>query len=87
MQGGDVVEEREPLPPEVLVDGLAEVRFRYRGLGPDQQLGDWLPHWEVEEALPLMVEVRIRDADGADWPPIVVALPLAGSYAIPVGQP
>ena len=87
VQGGGVVEEREPLPPEVLVDGLAEVRFRYRGLGPDQQLGDWLPHWEVEEALPLMVEVRIRDADGADWPPIVVALPLAGSYAIPVGQP
>ena len=33
------------------------------------------------------VQVRIRDADGADWPPIVVALPLAGSYAIPVGQP
>jgi len=30
--------------------------------------------------LPLQVEITLRDADGRDWPPLLVALPLAGSY-------
>ena len=87
VQGGAVVEDPEPLAPEVLVEGVDEVRFRYRGLGADQRLAEWQSKWEVPEALPLMVEVRIRDADGMDWPPLVVALPLAGSYAVPLGAP
>jgi len=87
VQGGAVVEDPEPLAPEVLVEGVDEVRFRYRGLGADQRLAEWQSKWEVPEALPLMVEVRIRDAGGMDWPPLVVALPLAGSYAVPVGAP
>ena len=85
VQGGEVVEDPRPIPPQVLVDGLDTVEFRYRGLDEDGlALGDWQSRWEVPEALPLMVEVRIRDADGEDWPPMAVALPLAGSYAIPV---
>ena len=84
VQGGSVVEDPDPLAPEVLVEGLAEVRFRYRGLDAEQGLGDWQEQWDVPEALPLLVEVSIRDGDGDAWPPMVVALPLAGSYAIPV---
>ncbi|HLT43476.1 MAG TPA: prepilin-type N-terminal cleavage/methylation domain-containing protein [Luteimonas sp.] len=85
VQGGEVVEDPRPIPPQVLVDGLDAVEFRYRGLDADGlALGEWQSRWEVPEALPLMVKVRIRDADGAAWPPVTVALPLAGSYAIPV---
>ncbi|HET7656279.1 MAG TPA: prepilin-type N-terminal cleavage/methylation domain-containing protein [Luteimonas sp.] len=85
VQSGEVVEDPRPIPPQVLVDGLDAVEFRYRGLDADGlALGEWQPRWEVPEALPLMVEVRIRDADGEAWPPVTVALPLAGSYAIPV---
>lgn len=84
VQGGAVVERRDPLPPEVLVDDLAQVAFRYRGLDASQRLGDWQAQWNAPEALPLMVEVRIRDRSGAAWPPLVVALPLAGSYAVPM---
>jgi general secretion pathway protein J len=85
VQGGAVVEEDDPLPPEVLVDGVRDVQFRYRGLGPDGRLGEWQAEWNVPEALPLQVQVRITDADGRPWPPLVVALPLAGSYAAPAG--
>jgi general secretion pathway protein J len=86
VQGGALVEEPQPLAPEVLVEGLAAVRFRYRGLGGGQALGAWQDHWDAPEALPLQVEITIRAADErAAWPPLVVALPLAGSYAIPLG--
>ena len=85
VQGGAVVPEPQPLPPEVLVDGMREVRFRYRGLDARQRLGSWQDHWDAAEALPLQVEVRMRDAGGREWPALVVALPLAGSYAIPLG--
>ena len=39
------------------------------------------------EALPLQVEIRVEDVHGRAWPPLVVALPLAGSYAVPAGAP
>jgi hypothetical protein len=35
--------------------------------------------------MPLQVELRLRDADGREWPPLLVALPLAGRYAQQLG--
>jgi general secretion pathway protein J len=84
VQGGAVVDTPEPIAPERLVDGMGDIRFRYRGLDASQRPGEWQSTWDVPEALPLQVEIRIRDAGGRDWPPLVVALPLAGSYAVPV---
>ncbi|MFC3551517.1 prepilin-type N-terminal cleavage/methylation domain-containing protein [Lysobacter cavernae] len=76
---GEVVEEREPRPPEHLVDGLREARFRYRTLDESGALGDWQERWEAVDRLPLLVEVTLTDRDGRHWPPLVVALPLAGN--------
>jgi general secretion pathway protein J len=87
VQAGKTVEEREPRPPEMLVEGLREVRFRYRALDAEGRLGDWLDTWEATEQLPLLVEVTMVDRDGAAWPPLVVSLPLApafSSFAQPV---
>lgn len=75
---GQTVEESPPRPPEELVDGLGEARFRYRGADPDGGLGEWQQEWEAFEQLPLMVEVTVTDADGREWPPLLVALPMAG---------
>jgi len=77
---GEAVEETRPRPPDVLADDLGAARFRYRALDADGKLGDWTDKWETGEALPLQVEITLRDADGRDWPPLLVALPLAGSY-------
>jgi len=87
VQAGKTVEEPDPRPPEMLVDNLREVRFRYRSLDQDGRLGDWLDTWEATEQLPLLVEVTMIDRDGAAWPPLIVSLPLAPaftSFALPV---
>ena len=87
VQSGKTVEERDPRPPELLVDNLREARFRYRSLNQDGRLGDWLDTWEATEQLPLLVEVTMIDRDGATWPPLVVSLPLAPaftSFSLPV---
>ena len=78
---GEQVQEREPRPPELLVDGLKSAKFRYRALGDDNALGEWSDRWDQAEQLPLLVEVTLTDADGHAWPPLVVALRLAGSYS------
>lgn len=81
VQAGKTVEERDPRSPEMLVDGLREVRFRYRALDEDGRLGDWLDEWKATEQLPLLVEVTMIDRDGAAWPPLVVSLPLAPAFS------
>ena len=78
--GGQPVAEQPPRAPEVLADRLRAVRFRYRGLSADNTLGAWQDRWQTPDALPLQVEVDLQDAEGRDWPPLVVAPPLAGSY-------
>ena len=83
---GQPVAEQSPRPPEVLADHLRAVRFRYRGMQADNRLGGWQEQWRTTEALPLQVEVTLQDADGRAWPPLVVALPLAGSYVAAPGE-
>ncbi len=85
VQAGMLLPERPPRAPEVLADGLRDVRFRYRALDPENRLGQWQDSWEDAERLPLQVQVLLRDADGRDWPPLVVALPLANSFAAMAG--
>lgn len=72
--------------PELLAEGLRSVRFRYRALDADGQLGEWQDSWETPERLPVHVEIAIRGADGRAWPPVVVALPLAGTITSAVGD-
>ncbi|MGH8076331.1 MAG: type II secretion system protein J [Lysobacter sp.] len=78
---GEQIEEREPRPPELLVDGLKSARFRYRALGDDNALGEWSDRWEKAEQLPLLVEITLTDADDKEWPPLVVALRLAAAHS------
>ena len=80
VMAGETFEEQPPRAPELLADELASARFRYRTLGDDGRLGDWLERWEAPERLPLQVQVVLEDRAGRPWPPLVVALPLAGSY-------
>lgn len=77
--GGELVEERETVDPEPLVEGLREATFRYRALDGQGGLGDWMDEWTAVEQLPLLVEVTMVDADGTRWPPMVVGLQLAGT--------
>lgn len=90
VQGGGVVGggrgDARDLQPEVLVEGLRSVDIRYRGMRMDGRAGEWQPRWDEGDAMPLQVELRLRDADGKAWPPLLVALPLAGRHAIVQGD-
>jgi general secretion pathway protein J len=83
VQGGAVVGDGhgDEMAPEVLADGLRSVGIRYRGLRVDGKPAEWQSRWNEGDAMPLQVELRLRDADGREWPPLLVALPLAGRYA------
>lgn len=72
-QAGEVYREQPPRPPEVLADGLASVRLRYRGMAEGNVLGDWQDAWQAPGAMPVLVSVEIADAQGP-WPPLVVSL-------------
>lgn len=78
---GQTIEEAEPRPPELLVEGLKAARFRYRSYAPEGGLDEWQEEWKNADQLPLLVEVTLTDANGEEWPPVVVALPLAATTA------
>jgi general secretion pathway protein J len=84
--GGQTVAESPPRPPEVLVDGLGDVRFRYRGMTADGRLGGWSESWDTPDTLPLQVSIDLADKDGRAWPSLVVALPLAGGEGMGQGD-
>ncbi|MFT3763165.1 MAG: prepilin-type N-terminal cleavage/methylation domain-containing protein [Pseudoxanthomonas sp.] len=74
VQAGQVFEERSPRPPDVLAEGVREVRFRYRGPDAEGRLGPWQDEWKLQDRLPLLVAMQAQDAQGRDWPELVVAL-------------
>ncbi|MFZ5637449.1 MAG: prepilin-type N-terminal cleavage/methylation domain-containing protein [Pseudomonadota bacterium] len=75
-----IVEERDPRPPERLVDGLREVKISYRALDAQNRIGEWQDRWQQVDRMPMQVRIEIVDARGERWPPVVVSLPQAGSY-------
>ena len=80
VQAGQVIAGSAARPPEPLAEGLRQVRFAYRSLTGNGEFGPWEADWEDPAKLPLQVRVQIHDARGA-WPDLVVALPVAGSFA------
>lgn len=76
---GQALPARDPRPPDTLAAELSEVRFRYRGLDAENQLGEWQEEWDAPGVLPLQVSIDIVDAKGRQWPQLVVALPQGGA--------
>jgi general secretion pathway protein J len=83
IQAGQVIEERAPRAPEKLVADLQSLRLRYRGINDDGSLSEWQDNWTTPERLPLQVSIEIQSASIGRWPPLVVALPQAGSDGAP----
>ncbi|QNN71593.1 general secretion pathway protein GspJ [Thermomonas carbonis] len=80
VQAGQLVPGSAARPPEPLAEGLRQVRFAYRSLTGNGEFGPWEAVWEDPAKLPLQVRVQIVDGRGP-WPDLVVALPVAGSFA------
>ena len=85
VQAGQVFEERTPRSPEALAAGLRALRFRYRGPDAEGRLGPWQEEWTIRDRLPLMVAMQAQDAQGRDWPELVVALPQGSTAPVANG--
>lgn len=71
---GRTIAASEPRPPELLVDGLDALRFRYRGIDDIGAIGDWQDHWGAT-SLPLQVEITLATERDGVWPRMLVTLP------------
>jgi general secretion pathway protein J len=70
------------LPPEDLLDGIAQAHFEYRALGSDSRIGAWQDTWERPTELPLEIRLQLRFADATrPWPAFTTALPLGFARA------
>lgn len=62
--------------PVVLLQGITEGRFEYRGLDETGKLGDWTDAWDQPGPSPLLVRVQLTFAPEANlrWPELVMPL-------------
>jgi general secretion pathway protein J len=76
------LESDAKLPPEDLLDGIAEAHFEYRGLSEEGKSGDWQETWTRPSQLPLQVRLVLRFSDPTrPWPAFATALPLGFAQA------
>ena len=61
----------------VLFEGLEGVKFEYFGSENDFTEPEWTEQWEHAGRIPQLIRVRIRAADGTDFPAMVVRLMLS----------
>jgi general secretion pathway protein J len=61
----------------VLFEGLEGVKFEYFGSENDFTEPEWTEQWEHAGRIPQLIRVRIRAADGTDFPEMVVRLMLS----------
>lgn len=81
VQNSTAIVEDAPRKSEALADKLKDVQFRYRAVDASGVLGRWEERWTTSDRLPLQVSVRIVPAQGAAWPDLVIALPVASGGA------
>jgi general secretion pathway protein J len=54
--------------PQVLVDGVVDGAFSYRGLNAQGQPMDWQDDWKFTGNMPSIVEIKLTLANGREWP-------------------
>jgi general secretion pathway protein J len=74
---GPLKDERAP---EVLLDGMSEAQFSFRGLDENARPGSWQPSWAQSSQLPPVVQLKVVfDDPRKHWPDLIVPLRLASA--------
>ena len=69
--------------PQVLLKGVDDLQFRYRGLSPKGQATGWISEWPWTKRLPYAVRIAARVDGPVPWVTQVVALRLNLSGGAP----
>jgi prepilin-type N-terminal cleavage/methylation domain-containing protein len=64
-----------PAQERALLDHVRGIDIAYWGSRHDTEAAAWHPDWRAAQYLPALVRVRAM-LDGADWPELLVALPV-----------
>ena len=68
-----------PREPVLLMGGISQAWFEYRGLDENGELGDWEKSWENVQQLPLLVRLMVVfDNEAMIWPDLEIPV-LAGT--------
>jgi general secretion pathway protein J len=73
--------------PSILVEDVDGVAFSYFGSENDFTEPKWSDQWQIQSRMPAMIRVRLHDANGTDFPEMLVKLELgeeAGCMESPV---
>lgn len=54
--------------PQVLVDGVVDGHFSYRGMNAQGQPMDWQDDWTFTGNMPSIVDIKLTLANGREWP-------------------
>jgi general secretion pathway protein J len=60
--------------PQVLVDGVVDGGFSYRGLNPQGQPMDWQSDWNYTGNMPNIVTIKLALQNGREWPQLSAPL-------------
>lgn len=78
--GFDEKEIDESAPPILLLAGVRDGGFRFKGLNPEGKVGDWRERWEDSQLTPLAIQLELEMSEESriDWPLLEVVMMVDG---------
>lgn len=67
-------------PPILLLSGIRDGGFRFKGLNPEGKVGDWSERWEDSQLTPLVIQLDLvmSPESRMDWPLLEVVMMVDG---------
>jgi general secretion pathway protein J len=67
-------------PPVLLLEGIQNAEFRFKGINPEGKVSDWRSDWEDPQLTPLVVELKMEMTAESrmEWPLLEVAMMVDG---------
>ena len=67
-------------PPVLLLEGIRDASFRFKGINPEGKVGDWTSSWEDTQLTPLVVELKMEMTPESrmEWPLLEVVMMVDG---------
>ncbi len=67
-------------PPILLLGGITDGNFRFKGLNPEGKVGDWSERWEDSQLTPLSIQLELDMSPESriEWPLLEVVMMVDG---------
>lgn len=78
--GFDEKEIDDSVPPILLLEGIRDGEFNFKGLNPEGKVGDWTGDWEDPQLTPLSVrlELEMSPESRMEWPLLEIVMMVDG---------